>query len=65
MTTDENIADALLLNASRIGHGYAILKHPELMRKARTDDVPLEVNPISNQVLIILQIYGIIAFTKN
>lgn len=49
--TDYNIMDALLLNATRVGHGYALYKHPLLLQKFKQRGVALEINPISNQVL--------------
>lgn len=49
-TTDENLVDAVMLNTSRIGHGYAIDKHPMVMEVVKTKGIAIELNPISNQV---------------
>ncbi|XP_044729392.1 adenosine deaminase 2-like [Chrysoperla carnea] len=49
--TDENLFDALLLGAKRIGHGYAITKHPAVMKLLQENKIAIEISPISNQVL--------------
>lgn len=47
---DDNLLDAVLLNTSRIGHGYALPKHPQAMSIVKANSIAVEVNPISNQV---------------
>lgn len=50
-STDENLIDAVLLGTKRIGHGYAIMKHPSVLEVVKERGIAIEVNPISNQVL--------------
>ncbi|XP_076256780.1 adenosine deaminase-like isoform X2 [Rhynchophorus ferrugineus] len=49
--SDLNLFDAVLLNSTRIGHAYALLKHPKLLHLVKERAIALEINPISNQVL--------------
>jgi adenosine deaminase CECR1 len=48
---NENLYDAVLLGASRIGHGVALIKHPRLMQIVKERGIAVEVCPISNQLL--------------
>lgn len=50
-STDLNLVDAVLLGSKRIGHGYALNKHPEVLRIVKEKEIAIEINPISNQVL--------------
>ncbi|RSL77922.1 hypothetical protein CEP52_017676 [Fusarium oligoseptatum] len=49
--TDGNLVDALLLKSKRIGHGFALVKHPYIMQLMKERGVCLELCPISNEVL--------------
>lgn len=48
---DENLFDAVLLKAKRIGHGYSIARHPLLMDIFKEKKIAIESCPISNEVL--------------
>ena len=47
----DNVIDAYLLGAERIGHGLNLYRFPEIMELVREGGICLEVCPISNQVL--------------
>ncbi|XP_034113495.1 adenosine deaminase 2 [Drosophila albomicans] len=49
--TDWNMMDAILLNTKRIGHAFALPKHPQLWSTIKKRNIAIEVNPLSNQVL--------------
>lgn len=53
--TDENLIDAILLGAKRIGHAYALLKHPILLKAVIENNIAVEVNVISNSVLSLVR----------
>lgn len=50
-STDDNLFDALAFNTRRIGHGFSLYKHPDLIQHTREQNVMVEVCPISNEVL--------------
>ncbi|CAG9855716.1 unnamed protein product [Phyllotreta striolata] len=49
--TDLNLVDAVMMRSTRIGHGYALLKHPLLCNLVKERGIGVEIAPISNQVL--------------
>lgn len=48
---DGNLVDALLLKSKRIGHGFALTKHPYIMQRMKEEGICLELCPISNEIL--------------
>jgi adenosine deaminase CECR1 len=49
--TDGNLVDALLLNSKRIGHGFALPRHPYILEQMKKRNICVEVCPISNEIL--------------
>ncbi|XP_037939565.1 adenosine deaminase 2-like [Teleopsis dalmanni] len=56
-SVDENLVDAVLLGTKRIGHGFALIKHPLVLQMLKEKNIAIEVNPISNQVLQLVTDY--------
>ncbi|XP_072934316.1 adenosine deaminase 2-like [Epargyreus clarus] len=54
-SSDENLADAIALGTRRIGHAFAIIKHPVLMEEVKKRNIALEVNVVSNVVLKLVE----------
>ncbi|KDQ18077.1 hypothetical protein BOTBODRAFT_29392 [Botryobasidium botryosum FD-172 SS1] len=54
-STDHNLFDAILLGTKRIGHGYSLIKHPMLIQKCKELRIPIEICPISNEILRLTQ----------
>ncbi|CAG9837714.1 unnamed protein product [Diabrotica balteata] len=50
-STDQNLVDAILLDTVRLGHAFALLKHPVLAKIVKEKGIAVEVCPISNQAL--------------
>ncbi|KAK1754197.1 hypothetical protein QBC47DRAFT_302869 [Echria macrotheca] len=48
---DQNLVDAILLGAKRIGHGFSLPRHPSLIELVKKQRICLEINPISNEEL--------------
>lgn len=54
-SSDENLVDAIVLGARRIGHAFALIKHPFLIEEVVKRDIALEVNVVSNVVLKLVE----------
>src|SRR5262245_40335825 len=48
---DDNLIDAVLLKSHRIGHGINLYRYPVLQQTVRDQPCPIELCPISNQLL--------------
>jgi adenosine deaminase CECR1 len=48
---NQDVVDAVLLGARRIGHGFNLVAYPYVESQLRDRNIAIEVCPISNQVL--------------
>ncbi|XP_055643471.1 adenosine deaminase 2-like [Toxorhynchites rutilus septentrionalis] len=55
MESDSNMIDAILLGTKRIGHGFALIKHPLLLEEIKQKQICIEINPTSNQMFKLME----------
>ena len=48
---NNNLVDAILMGTKRIGHGFALAKHPHLQEIVKRENICIECCPVSNLVL--------------
>ncbi|UZR93632.1 hypothetical protein [Chondrinema litorale] len=48
---NKNLYDAVILSSKRIGHGFNLFRFPTLQKMIKEQQVCIEVNPLSNQIL--------------
>lgn len=53
MCGSRGLMGALILNSTRIGHGFALSRHPAVWADSWRKGIPVEVCPISNQVRVV------------
>lgn len=51
LATQNNAYDVMMLQAKRLGHATAFLKHPYLLEMVRQRDIAIEICLVSNQIL--------------
>ncbi|MEM6842942.1 MAG: adenosine kinase [Bacteroidota bacterium] len=47
----DNLYDAVTLRSVRIGHGFNLYRYPAVQRAMKEQDICMEINPLSNQIL--------------
>jgi len=48
---NSELYDAILLGTKRIGHGFNLIMHPNLIKEIKERDICLECCPVSNKIL--------------
>lgn len=51
MRTNTELFDAILLGTKRIGHGFNLVMHPDLMEMVKKENICVEACPVSNKIL--------------
>lgn len=48
---NSNLYESVLLHAKRVGHGFALPKHPKLIERFKKQNICIEICPVSNELL--------------